>query len=99
MKKSFIYILTNKINTTLYIGITSNLIKRITEHKEGIGSIFSKKYNLTKLIYFEEFTDIRYAIEREKQLKNWRRDWKMDLIKSSNPNFKDLFYDLLGIDP
>ena len=95
---SYIYILSNKSNTTLYIGVTSNLIKRITEHKEGRGSVFTKKYKLTKLLYFEEFTDIRYAIAREKQLKGWKREWKLDLIKSINPNFRDLVFDLLGVD-
>ncbi len=94
MKTSFIYILSNKSNTTFYIGVTSNLNKRITEHKEGRGSLFTKKYNLSKLLYFEEFSDIRYAIAREKQLKNWNREWKLDLIKSVNPDFKDLFIDL-----
>jgi len=98
MKLSYVYILSNKKNTTLYIGVTSNLIKRITDHKEEKGSIFTKKYRLAKLLYFEEFTDIRYAIEREKQLKNWHREWKLDLIKSVNPKFKDLFYDLLGLE-
>lgn len=98
MKTSFIYILSNKSNTTLYIGVTSNLNKRITEHKEGRGSLFTKKYNLSKLLYFEEFSDIRYAIAIEKQLKNWNREWKLDLIKSLNPDFKDLFIDLWGMD-
>ena len=99
MRISYIYILSSKSNTTLYIGVTSNLLKRVTEHKDGIGSLFTRKYNLNKLLYFEEFNDIRYAIEREKQLKRWHRGWKMNLIKSMNPNFKDLSYDLLGLDP
>ena len=94
MKKSYIYILSNKNRTVLYIGVTNNLIKRITEHKNKIGSEFSKKYNLEDLVYFEEFTDINQAISRQKQLKNWRKEWKWDLIKTLNPNLKDLFSQL-----
>lgn len=78
----------------MYIGVTNILIKRITEHKNKIGSEFSKKYNLEDLVYFEEFTDINQAISREKQLKNWRKEWKWDLIKTLNPNLKDLFSQL-----
>ena len=94
MKKSYIYILSNKNRTVLYIGVTGDLIQRITEHKNGIGSYFAKKYNLEDLLYFEEFTDISQAISREKQLKNWRKDWKWDLIKDFNPELKDLFSEL-----
>jgi len=75
----------------LYIGITGDLIKRTTEHKNGIGADFTKQYNLKYLIYFEEFSDINQAIYREKQLKNWHKDWKWDLIRTSNPNLNDLF--------
>jgi len=78
----------------LYIGITGDLIKRITGHKNKIGSEFSKKYNLEDLVHFEEFTDINQAISRQKQLKNWRKEWKWDLIKTLNPNLKDLFSQL-----
>ncbi len=85
MKKSYIYILTNVTNSVLYIGVTSDLLKRITEHKNSIGSIFTKKYNLKYLIYFEEFSSIDQAIQREKQLKNWRKEWKWKLIKELNP--------------
>lgn len=74
----------------LYIGVTTDLTKRITEHKNGIGSQFTHKYNLKALIYFEEFTDVNQAIAREKQLKNWHKDWKWNLIKESNPEFKEL---------
>lgn len=85
MKKSYIYIVTNKYRTTFYIGITANLKTRVTSHSDRKGSKFSKKYNLTDLVYFEEFLDIRQAIAREKQLKNWRRVWKIELIKKLNP--------------
>ena len=94
MKKSFIYILSNHSRSVLYIGMTNNLNHRIEQHKNGVGSSFTKKYKIVDLLYFEEFTDINQAISREKQLKNWRRDWKIDLIKEFNPEMKDLYNSL-----
>ncbi len=82
--------MTNKYRTTFYVGVTSYLQKRITEHQNGIGSQFTKKYNLKYLIYFEEFIDINQAIAREKQIKNWKKDWKFNLIKELNPNLETL---------
>ena len=82
--------MTNKYRTTFYIGITNDLHKRIVKHQNGIGSEFTRKYNLKDLIYFEKFTDINQAIAREKQLKNWHKDWKLNLIKKSNPTLKTL---------
>ena len=82
MKSSYTYIMTNKYRTTFYIGVTNDLHKRIVEHQNGIGSEFTRKYNLKDLIYFEKFTDINQAIAREKQLKNWHKDWKLNLIKN-----------------
>ena len=90
MKFSFVYILTNKYRTTFYVGVTGDLKKRIAEHQNEIGSSFTKKYNLKDLIYFEEFTDINQAINREKQLKNWHKDWKLNLIKDKNPKLETL---------
>nr|WP_321236076.1 GIY-YIG nuclease family protein [uncultured Psychroserpens sp.] len=90
MKRSYIYIMTNTYRTTLYIGITSDLNKRVVEHQNGIGSKFTKKYNLKDLIYYEEFSNIKQAIAREKQIKNWKRDWKLNLIKEINPNLETL---------
>ena len=90
MKVYYIYILTNKYRTTFYIGVTNNLSKRILEHNENKGSYFTQKYNLKSLIYYEEFTSIKEAIAREKQLKNWKREWKINLIKEVNPTLKDL---------
>ena len=78
----------------LYIGVTSNLYMRIVEHKSGKGSIFTEKYSIKDLLYFEEFTSIEQAIAREKQLKNWHKEWKWNLIKQVNPELKDLFEDL-----
>ena len=90
-KNYYIYIITNSYNKTLYIGVTNDLTRRIYEHKNGIIKGFSKKYNLNKLVYFEDFYNIDDAIKREKQLKNWHREWKLNLIKGVNPTFKDLF--------
>jgi putative endonuclease len=89
-KKYFIYIVSNKIRTTFYIGVTNNLERRVYEHKQGLISGFTQKYNLKDLIYFEEYKDINDAINREKQLKNWHRDWKINLIKKVNPQLDDL---------
>ncbi|MDX1828793.1 MAG: GIY-YIG nuclease family protein [Lutibacter sp.] len=91
MKESYIYITSNKNRTVLYIGVTSDLIKRIEDHKNGKGSIFTKKYNVNELLYFEKFNAINLAISREKQLKKWHSDWKWNLIKESNPNLLDLW--------
>jgi putative endonuclease len=90
MKSSYVYILTNKYRTTFYLGVTTDLNKRITEHQNEIGSVFTKKYNLKYLIHFEEFNDINQALAREKQIKNWRKDWKINLIKEKNPNLEAL---------
>ncbi|MDA0177220.1 GIY-YIG nuclease family protein [Mesoflavibacter profundi] len=90
MKFSYTYIMTNKYRTTFYVGVTNDLHKRIVEHQNGMGSEFTRKYNLKDLIYFEKFTDINQAISREKQLKNWRKDWKLNLIKEKNPNLESI---------
>ena len=92
--KYFIYILGN-YRPTLYIGVTNNLIRRIYEHKKRLIKGFSKKYNLTKLLYFEEYHSPLEAIKREKQLKAWKRDWKIDLIKKHNINFRDLYNQII----
>jgi putative endonuclease len=94
LKESYIYITSNKNRTVLYIGVTSDLIKRIEDHKNGKGSIFTKKYNVNELLYFEKFNAINLAISREKQLKKWHSDWKWNLIKESNPNLLDLWESL-----
>jgi len=91
-KKGYVYILTNSADKVLYIGVTSNLIKRIYEHKNKFVEGFSRKYNLTKLVYYEISDDIYSAITREKQLKGLLRSKKNDLIQSMNPNWADLYY-------
>jgi putative endonuclease len=95
MKRYFVYILTNKINTVLYVGITNDLIRRIYEHKNELVKGFTQKYNLHKLVYFEEFSDPESAILREKQIKAGSRKKKLDLIVKNNPEFKDLYTDIL----
>ena len=85
----FVYIMTNR-SGTLYTGVTNNLMRRVREHKTGIGSGFTTKYNLDRLVYFERFEDVHNAIEREKRIKGWLRIKKIALIVSVNPSWKDL---------
>lgn len=92
LKEYYIYILSNK-SKVLYVGVTNNLNRRIYEHKNKLLDGFSKKYNLTKFVYFESTKDISEAIRREKQLKNWKREWKIELIEKDNPEWKDLSED------
>jgi putative endonuclease len=90
-----VYILTNKSHTVLYTGVTSELYFRIKEHKEKYyPDSFTAKYNCSILLYYEQFSSIEEAIAKEKQIKNWKREWKINLINSINPEWKDLFYDL-----
>ncbi len=87
-----IYILTNFTHNVLYIGVTSDLYSRIIEHNEKLyPTSFSAKYNCNKLVYYEQFSNIEEAIGKEKQLKNWKRAWKINLINSTNPEWIDLF--------
>ena len=90
MKTSYVYFMTNKNNTTLYVGVTGHLIKRVFEHKNGTYKGFTTKYNCNKLVYFEEFTSINEAIVREKQIKKGNRKRKEDLINRENPDWNDL---------
>ena len=92
-KTCAVYIMTNYSETTLYIGVTSNLEKRVWEHKNKVVKGFTNKYNVNKLVYFELTDSIESAIKREKQLKRWHRQWKLNLIKENNPDFKDLSLD------
>lgn len=89
-KRYFVYIITNTYNTVFYTGITNNLIRRAFEHKNKLVAGFTKKYNLWKLIYFEEYSDVREALNREKQLKDYRREKKLELIKKQNPNLEEI---------
>ena len=89
-KTCAVYIMTNYSETSLYIGVTSNLPKRVWEHKNKVVKGFTEKYNINKLVYYELTDSIESAISREKQLKRWHRQWKINLIKEMNPDFKDL---------
>ena len=91
MDNYYVYILASKTNTVLYVGVTNNLARRVFEHKEKMVDGFTKKYQVNKLVYFEQTASSIEAITREKQLKRWRREKKDFLIKSMNPNFEDLY--------
>jgi len=91
----YIYILASKKNGTLYVGITSDLIKRIYEHKNDLAEGFTKKYSIHNLVYFEVTESVESAIMREKQLKKWNRAWKINLIEKNNPAWNDLYPDLI----
>lgn len=86
----FVYLLTNQNNKVMYVGVTSNLQRRIYEHKQKQIKGFTQKYNVSRLVYFEETSDVTAAIEREKQIKKWRREKKNDLVNTINPEWKDL---------
>ena len=93
----YVYILTNKHGTVLYTGVTSDLIRRVYEHKNHVDkNSFTAKYKVTKLVYFEQTTDVKAAIEREKQIKGWSRDRKKTLIFEMNPEWEDLYNQILG---
>jgi putative endonuclease len=91
MEQSFIYIMTNHTNTTLYVGVTNNIVRRVYEHKNKVIEGFTKRYNITKLVYYEVFDDITEAIKREKQIKAGSRQKKIDLINGFNENWTDLY--------
>ena len=94
MKYYFVYIVASKKNGILYIGITNDIIKRTIEHKSGKFGGFTKKYNVHKLVYYDTFGDVEQAIGREKRLKKWNRQWKIELVERSNPEWKDLYNEL-----
>lgn len=95
MEKSFfVYIVTDKPYGTLYVGVTNDLARRSFEHREGIYSGFTKRYKLHHLVYYETYPTVLEAIAREKALKKWRREWKIDRIKAFNPTWKDLYAEL-----
>ncbi len=95
-KTYFVYILTNKHHTVFYTGVTNNLGRRIYEHREKLIEGFTEKYSVSKLLYYEEFEDINYAIEAEKRIKKYKRAWKWNLINSINPKHQDLYELIFG---
>jgi len=94
-KKGYVYILASRRNGTLYVGVTSDLVKRIEEHRLKLVDGFTEKHEITTLVYFETFEDIRDAIIRERQIKEWKRKWKTELIQSVNPYWHDLYEKIL----
>jgi len=94
MKDYYVYILSSKKNGTLYVGITSNLPKRVWEHKNKVAIGFTEKYDVTSLVYYERYEDPENAILREKRLKKWKRKWKLELIEKMNPEWNDLYGEL-----
>jgi putative endonuclease len=95
MQQYYVYILANKKNGTIYIGITGDLIKRIYEHKQNLIDGFTKKYNIHDLVYYEVHKEIEEAINREKQIKKWNRKWKLRLIEKDNPTWMDLYAEMV----
>jgi putative endonuclease len=96
MNQSYVYMLSSKRNGTLYVGVTSDLIKRIYEHKQNLIDGFTKQFQVHMLVYYEIHHDILEAIKREKQIKKWNRQWKLRLIEEMNPGWKDLYPEITG---
>ena len=96
MKQAYVYIVSNKRNGALYIGVTSDLPKRIYQHKNNLVDGFTKKYNIHQLVWFERHGNIQEAIKREKQIKAWKRIWKLRLIEDINPDWEDLYPSIIG---
>jgi putative endonuclease len=93
----YVYILASHIGGTLYIGVTNDLLRRVAEHRLKMAKSFTKKYEVDRLIYFEQFDDVENAIKREKRLKRWNRAWKIRLIEELNPNWDDLYSGKAGV--
>lgn len=91
MKQFWVYILASKKYGTLYTGVTNNIVRRTWEHREGLLDGFSKRYGIKQLVYYEAFDDFTEAIHREKCIKKWRRDWKIELVEAMNPDWRDLY--------
>ena len=92
----YVYMMASRRNGTLYVGVTSDLIKRVYEHKNHCMPGFTSTYSVNQLVWFESTTDVEVAIQREMQIKNWKRAWKMQAIEKTNPEWRDLYEDLLG---
>lgn len=97
MRGGWVYIISDRYRGTIYIGVTANLPQRAVQHREGTGSEFTSRYGLKRLVHAEEYPTIDEAIAREKALKKWRRQWKIDLIEQANPDWLDRFDELIGL--
>ena len=91
MRGGWVYIMTNRPNGTLYVGVTNDIARRVFEHRNGAGSVFTRRYSLHRLVYMEWHEDIFAAIQREKNIKDWPRAWKIRLIRGQNPDWEDLY--------
>lgn len=98
-KSYYVYILASGRNGTLYVGVTNDLLRRISEHKSGNAESFTKKYGVTRLVWFDETTDVKAAIQREKTIKKWPRTYKLNAIEDMNPQWRDLYEDFLDGPP
>ena len=96
MKQPCVYLLASRRNGTLYVGVTSNLVQRVWQHREGLAEGFTKRYGVKQLVWFELHDDMASAIRREKALKEWRRAWKIELIEKINPGWRDLYEEIVG---
>ena len=94
MANYWLYIMASAPNGTLYVGVTNNLVRRVFEHREGLVAGFTKRYGVTSLVYYEQHDTAYAAIQREKNIKHWSRQWKIDLIRGMNPNWRDLYSDI-----
>jgi putative endonuclease len=99
VRSYWVYILASKPRGTLYVGITNGIILRVEQHRAGKGSSFTRKYKVHTLVWFQEFADVREAIQREKTMKEWPRAWKINLIEETNPRWDDLYPSLPGVRP
>lgn len=95
MKQPCVYLLASRRNGTLYVGVTSDLVKRVWEHKENLADGFTKRYGVHALVWYEPHGSMESAIQREKAIKEWKRRWKLELIEKTNPQWRDLYADLL----
>lgn len=95
MKTYYVYLMSSQKRGTLYVGVTNDLIRRVWEHKHDVVEGFTKKYQVHQLVWFEETSDVTAALHREKQIKKWRRQWKIDLIEKENPKWDDLYDQLV----
>jgi putative endonuclease len=91
-----VYIMASRRNGTLYVGVTNNLVRRVFEHRQGAADAFTKNHSVKRLVYFEGYDDVRLAIQREQNIKHWKRDWKIALIEGQNPEWHDLSDGLFG---
>ncbi len=93
----FVYMLASRIGGTIYIGVTNDLVRRVSEHREGTASRFTKTHDVTRLVWYEPHTDVNEAIKREKRLKKWPRQWKIALIEELNPDWVDFYPSIAGV--